>query len=175
MKYFSIKNNLINLDNILKISLKKDEQHIGDLDLYHVTFTYTNGSEDTYDILQDKLRELMDGCNTSIELQTLWNPWRLCYVLSYNLKTCCCSDSFSSANNLLWKALKNYGWYKVNVAQLSIGRRMGQSNFMDIIKRRILLLELERNCFRTETSSVTLIWACSRSCFTTSLKIFEIL
>jgi hypothetical protein len=71
MKYFSIKNNLINLDNILKISLKKDEQHIGDLDLYHVTFTYTNGSEDNYDIMQDKLKELMDVCDTSIELSSL--------------------------------------------------------------------------------------------------------
>ena len=71
MKYFSIKNNLINLDNVLKISLKKDEQHMGDLDLYHITFTYTNGSEDTYDILQDKLRELMDICEVSIEMEKL--------------------------------------------------------------------------------------------------------
>jgi len=71
MKYFSIKNNLINLDNVLKISLKKDKQHMGDLDLYHITFTYTNGSEDKYDILQDKLKELMDVCDTSIELSSL--------------------------------------------------------------------------------------------------------
>ena len=71
MKYFSIKNNLINLDNVLKISLKKDEQHMGDLDLYHITFTYTNGSEDTYDIMQDKLRELMDVCEVSIEMEKL--------------------------------------------------------------------------------------------------------
>ena len=70
MNYFSIKNNLINLDNVLKISLKKDEQHMGDLDLYHITFTYTDGSGDTYDIMQDKLKELMDVCDTSIELDT---------------------------------------------------------------------------------------------------------
>ena len=71
MNYFSIKNNLINLDNVLKISLKKDEENLGDLDLYHITFTYTNGSEDTYDILQDKLKELMDGCDTSVEFSKL--------------------------------------------------------------------------------------------------------
>ena len=59
-----------NKNNVLKISLKKDEEHMGDLDLYHITFTYTNGSEDTYDILQDKLKELMDVCDTSIELDT---------------------------------------------------------------------------------------------------------
>jgi hypothetical protein len=68
MKYFSIKNELINLENVLKISLNKDKEHMGDLDLYHITFTFTNGSEDTYDILQDKLRELMDVCDISIEL-----------------------------------------------------------------------------------------------------------
>ena len=70
MNYFSIKNNLINLDNVLKISLKKDEEHLGDLDLYHITFTFTDGSEDTYDIMQDKLKELMFVCDTSIELDT---------------------------------------------------------------------------------------------------------
>ena len=66
MNYFSIKNNLINLDNVLKISLKKDEQHMGDLDLYHITFTFTDGSEDTYDIMQDKLKELLDVCDSRI-------------------------------------------------------------------------------------------------------------
>ena len=71
MKYYSIKNNLINLDNVLKISLKKDDQNLGDLDLYHITFTYINGSEDTYDILQDKLKELLDICDTSIEFSKL--------------------------------------------------------------------------------------------------------
>ena len=70
MKYFSIKNELINLDNVLKISLKKDKEHMGDLDLYHITFIFTNGMEDKHDILQDKLRELMDICETSIEFET---------------------------------------------------------------------------------------------------------
>ncbi len=71
MKYFSIKNELINLDNVLKISLKKDKEHMGDLDLYQITFTFTNGIEDKHDILQNKLRELMDVCDTSIELSSL--------------------------------------------------------------------------------------------------------
>ena len=43
---------------------------MGDLDLYHITFTYTNGSEDTYNIMQDKLKELMDICDTSMELDS---------------------------------------------------------------------------------------------------------
>ncbi len=38
MKYFSINNELINLDNVLKISLKKDKEHMGDLDLYYFSF-----------------------------------------------------------------------------------------------------------------------------------------
>lgn len=71
MKYFSIKNNLVNLDNVLKISLNKDAEHMGDLDLYHITFTFTNGAEDKYDILQDKLRELMDLCDTSLKLEEI--------------------------------------------------------------------------------------------------------
>ena len=68
MKYFSIKNELINLDNVLKISLKKDKEHMGDLDLYHITFTFINGLTDTYDIKQDKLKELLVICDTSMEV-----------------------------------------------------------------------------------------------------------
>jgi hypothetical protein len=68
MKYFCIKNELINLDNVLKISPKKYEEHIGDLDLYHVTFTFKSGLTDTYDIKQDKLKELLVICDTSMEV-----------------------------------------------------------------------------------------------------------
>ena len=44
---------------------------MGDLDLYRITFTYTNGTEDKHNILQDKLRELMDVCDTSIKLEEI--------------------------------------------------------------------------------------------------------
>jgi hypothetical protein len=71
VKYYSIKNELINLETVLKISINKDEEHMGDLDLYHITFTFINGAEDKYDILQDKLRELMDVCDTSIKIEEI--------------------------------------------------------------------------------------------------------
>ena len=60
MKYFSIKNELINLDNVLKISLKKDKEHMGDLDLYQITFTFTNGMEDKHDILLSLILLILD-------------------------------------------------------------------------------------------------------------------
>jgi len=70
MNYYRIEGHLINLDNVARIDYEKNSAKKGDLDLYDVTFKYVNGDSDLYLLYQDKLRELMDVCDTRIELDT---------------------------------------------------------------------------------------------------------
>ncbi len=69
MKPIQIKNNIINLDLIRKISYHKDVPStslIDDRNLFNVEFTFSNGDKENYDMTYEKFQQLIEACDDKL-------------------------------------------------------------------------------------------------------------
>ena len=69
MKPIQIKNNIINLDLIRKISYNQDvssTSKIDDRNLFNVEFTFSNGDKENYDMTYEKFQLLIEACDDKL-------------------------------------------------------------------------------------------------------------
>ena len=69
MKPIQIKNNIINLDLIRKISYHHDvtsTSAIDDRQLFNVEFTFSNGDKENYEMTYEKFQHLIEACDDKL-------------------------------------------------------------------------------------------------------------
>ena len=69
MKPIQIKNNIINLDLIRKISYHQDvpsTSAIDDRKLFNVELTYSNGDKENYAMTYEKFQQLIESCDDKL-------------------------------------------------------------------------------------------------------------
>ena len=69
MKAIQIKNNIINLDIVRKISYKQDipsRSLIDTRDLFNVEITFSNGDIENYEMTYEKFQHLIEKCDDKL-------------------------------------------------------------------------------------------------------------
>ena len=69
MKTIQIKNNIINLDNVRKISYEQNipsRSLIDDRNLFNIEFTYSNGDTENYEMTYEKFQQLIEKCDDKL-------------------------------------------------------------------------------------------------------------
>ena len=69
MKPIQIKNNIINLDLIRKISYDQEVPSASVIDernLFNVEFTFSNGDKEIYEMTYDKFQQLIESCDDKL-------------------------------------------------------------------------------------------------------------
>ena len=69
MKPIQIKNNIINLDLIRKISYHQNipsKSLIDERNLFNVEFTYSNGDKENYAMTYEKFQQLIESCDDKL-------------------------------------------------------------------------------------------------------------
>ena len=63
MRVIQVKNNIINLDHVRKISYQQDvspESKTDDIQKFNVEFIFTNGDSASYDVTYEKFQQLLE-------------------------------------------------------------------------------------------------------------------
>ena len=71
MKAIQIKNNIINIDNVRKISYEQNipsRSLIDDRNLFNIEFTYSNGDKENYEMTYEKFQQYTKYLNTFVKV-----------------------------------------------------------------------------------------------------------
>ena len=69
MTTFQIKNNIINLDIVRKISYKQNipsRSAIDENNLFNIEITFSNGDKENYEMTYDKFQQLIEKCDDKL-------------------------------------------------------------------------------------------------------------
>ena len=69
MTAFQIKNNIINLDIVRKISYKQNipsRSAIDKKNLFNIEITFSNGDKENYEMTYDKFQQLIESCDDKL-------------------------------------------------------------------------------------------------------------